>query len=137
MEGKIYLDTRESQKRKSGFPVICDLHNRKRLQFSLKLNFTREDWDFEKELPLNDKRKQLIIKRKKGLLADLITKSIDDSNITLAYVKEVLTGNTNSNDKVLSFYDFVDELVAKQKKLLDDNGVQKKGNAGVYRNTAK
>ncbi|AUC14335.1 hypothetical protein BTO06_03900 [Tenacibaculum sp. SZ-18] len=137
MEGRIYLDTREHQKRKNGYPVICHLQDRKRLRFSLKMNFMKKEWDFEKELPLNDKRKQLIIKRKKGLLADLITKSIEDRNITLAHVKEVLTGNNSSNDKDLTFYDFVDELVAKQEKILDDNGVQKKGNAGVYRNAAK
>lgn len=137
MEGRIYLDTREHQKRKNGYPVICHLQDRKRLRFSLKMNFMKDEWDFEKELPLNDKRKQLIIAKKKGVLADLITKSLDDRNITLAYVKEVLTGNNSSNDKGLSFYDFVDQLIEKQEKLVDDNGVQKKGNASVYRNASK
>ncbi|WP_157811848.1 hypothetical protein [Tenacibaculum sp. SZ-18] len=48
---------------------------------------------------------------------------MDDRNITLAYVKEVLTGNNSSNDKGLSFYDFVDQLITKKEKLVDENGV--------------
>ena len=137
MEGKIYLDIREGQKRKSGYPVICDLHAGKRLQFTLKMNFQKEDWDFDQELPKNDKRKQLILKKKKGVLADLITRSLDDKNISLSYIREALTSKNDLSSSSTSFYEFVELLIEKQEKVLDEYGIQKKGNALVYKNASK
>ena len=93
MRYKIRLDNRTTQKRKNGFPVVVFLsQNSERKKVNLKLFSESEDWDFEKQLPKNDRNKVLAIQKKK-LLLDHMLLDIDAGELySLERVKNTLLG---------------------------------------------
>ena len=135
MQGKIYLDTRETQKRKKGYPLICMLsHKSKQLPFSLKMSFEKEDWNFKKEEPLQDKTKILIIRKKKRLLEELLLKSLEDLSIDFIHIKAALLGTVKEMNDNTNFFDFGFALAEELKTQKNQKGIVKTGNARVYVN---
>ena len=85
------LDTRVSQYRKKGFPVVVFLHkNKSQKKINLQLFFELKDWNFKKELPKNNKQITLLINKKKNLLDEIHLKSLNGELFTLDHVKKLL-----------------------------------------------
>lgn len=139
MQGKIYLDIRENQMRKGGyFPLTCEITGgSKQKPFVLKMKFTKNEWDFNKELP-KDKTKLLIVKRKRNLLSSLLLDSLSDSSITFDYIKKALKGELKNEEeakggsKEIDFFKFGYELANEKRKVISSKGVPKEGNAENY-----
>ncbi len=135
MQGNIYLDEREDQKRKKGYPVICLLTGKgKQKSFSLSLFFEKKDWDFKKQEPKNDKRKTLLIRKKKRILEETLLKTLDDKTINFNNVKDIVKGDNNLIYNSTNFFEFGYKLANEQKGILNDKGVEKTGNFNVYTN---
>jgi len=85
------LDTRTSQYRKKGFPVVVFLHkNKAQKKINLKLFFELKDWNFQKQLPKNNKQITLLINKKKNLLDEIHLKSLDGELFNLEDIKKLL-----------------------------------------------
>ena len=116
MKGQIYLENREGQKRKNGFPVVVDLHHKsKRLFFTLKLYFEKKDWDFKNQLPKNDKQLFVVVKKKKLLLENILLDILSGEQYSLEKVKKLLLGETEiiQTASFLDFFlDFIQEKTA-------------------------
>lgn len=135
MQGSIYLDTRENQKRKKGYPLTCLLTgNGEQKPFVLGLLFEKEDWDFVKEEPLRDKRKILQVRKKKRILEELLSKAYDDKTIDFEYVKSILKSDKDIFSNYIDFYQFGYDLADELSEEIDLKGAEKDGNARVYRN---
>lgn len=134
MNGKIVLDIRENQKRKNGFPVICQLSNKgKRIVVNLKLCFEINDWNFDLQEPKKDKRAILYIRKKKSVLNELLFAAIDRAEIDLQYVKNALLNLDEFDaEKNNSFFDFTNVLIKEKIKKTDSKGFPKIGTANVY-----
>ncbi|MFL0083661.1 phage integrase SAM-like domain-containing protein [Tenacibaculum maritimum] len=138
MRGKIFLNTTKGKKLKNGAcPLICEITwNSNQKPFSLKMPFFTEEWDFEKEEPKKDKRKQLIVRKKKNLLSGLLLKSLDDNSITFDYIKKALTGKleeeTQTNQKEVDFFKYGYNLAEEKRQLVSAKGILKEGNAESY-----
>jgi hypothetical protein len=126
---KIRLDTRPSEETNNGFPVAAFLSlNGKRKRISLQLYFNLSDWDLKIQLPKNNKRASLLIK-KKILFLDQIGLDVSDGKIiTLDFIKSGFLGNAISDNK--DFFVFFN-LIISEKKLAG-----KIGTADIYE-TAK
>jgi hypothetical protein len=125
---KLRLDTRASQKRKSGFPVSVFLfQNKKQKKFNLGVNFELIDWDFDKNEPKVDPRSQLLIRKKKLLLDEIVYKSSYERFISLDEAKSIVLGEIKSIDSD-DFYEFADVFIQELLK----NG--KDSNAAAYQN---
>lgn len=126
---KIRLDTRPSEETNNGFPVAAFLSlNGKRKRISLQLYFNLSDWDLKIQLPKNNKRASLLIK-KKILFLDQIGLDVSDGKIiTLDFIKSGFLGNAVSDNK--DFFAFFN-LIISEKKLAG-----KIGTADIYE-TAK
>ena len=115
MKGHIFLEVREGQKRKNGFPVVVDLrHKNKRLFFTLKLYFEKKDWDFKSQLPKNDKQMFVIVKKKKLLLENILLDVLSGDQYSLEQVKKLLLGETETA-KTTSFLNFFLEFIQEKK----------------------
>lgn len=115
MKGKIYLEKREGQKRKNGFPVVVDLrHKGKRLFFTLKLYFQIKDWDFKMQLPKNDVQLFVIIKKKRLLLENIELDMLSGEVYSLQKIKMLLLGEVE-NVKSASFLDFFLQFIQEKK----------------------
>jgi len=111
LKAQIYLETREGQKRKNGYPVVVDLHhNNKRLFFTLKLYFEKADWDFKNQLPKKDKTLFVIVKKKKLLLENILLDIMAGEKYSLEKVKNLLIGE-NKKTAASSFLDFFLEFI--------------------------
>ncbi|AUC13666.1 hypothetical protein BTO06_00240 [Tenacibaculum sp. SZ-18] len=139
MQGKIYLNTRKGQQLKNGnYPLVCEITwNSNQKPFSLKMNFPKEEWDFNKQLPKKNKTKQLIVNNKRSLLDSLLLKSLIDSSIDFNYIKNALTGklelgNSNSTNLKIDFIKFGYELAEIKKKEVNAKGIVKEGNGESY-----
>ncbi|MGG8495927.1 phage integrase SAM-like domain-containing protein [Tenacibaculum sp. TC6] len=132
MKGKIVLDVRKNQLRKSGFPVVVKLANKgsKKL-FSLGICFLEKEWDSEKQEPKNDKRKILFIRKKKLALEELLFDALDNPRIDFEHIKSKLLGS-EQNITSGCFYEFAEFYVGELKKKVDDKGFAKIGNALTY-----
>ena len=117
MRYKIKLDDRANQKRKNGFPVVVFLsQNSERKKVILNLFSEAEDWDFEKQLPKNDRKAVLEIMKKK-LLLDHMLLDIDAGEFySLDRAKNTLLGfaAAPSADPV-SFFDFADMFIQEKR----------------------
>lgn len=144
MQGKIFLNTRSGRKSKNGtYPLMCELTGSgKQKLFSLKMKFFEDEWDFEKEEPKKDKAKLLLVRKKKGVLGNLLLKSLDDSNITFDYIKSRLNelsvkkGSDLSIKKHggLDFIEFGFQYSNEKRQLVSDKKGKKEGNSRVYDN---
>lgn len=144
MKGKIFLNTRKGKNLKNGtFPLICEISwegNQK--YFSMKMAFFKENWDFNREEPKNDKAKQLIIRRKKSLLDIILLDSLNNNDITYDYIKNVLTGkieysknasNKNKQETIrVDFFEYGYKLANEKKQEINDKGILKEGNGESY-----
>lgn len=127
MKGKLYLDVRENQLRKNGYPVVVSLNQHgKRKLVTLKQYVFLEDWDLENQLPLNSNRLLFYIKKKKLQLEEILFNASTGKKYTLEDVKNILL-DIQPNLVNVSFYDFflvfINELEAKGKQ----------GNAAAYK----
>ncbi|WP_271407155.1 phage integrase SAM-like domain-containing protein [Tenacibaculum soleae] len=131
MKGRLFLDTRISQKRKKGYPLQVSLSKGNRITFSLGLFFELEDWNSEKEEPLTDRRSILFVRKKKVLLDDLLFNAITDKSITLDYVKKIMLGKVSEAGTNQTFFDFADILINEMRQIKDEKGFFKLGNAKI------
>ncbi|WP_272151645.1 phage integrase SAM-like domain-containing protein [Tenacibaculum aiptasiae] len=142
MRGKIFLNKREGQQLKNGsYPLVCEITwEGKQKPFSLKMSFLKDDWDFKKQEPKKDKRKLLIVRRKKSLLDLLMSDYLTDNSIDFDYVKKVLTGKIEySKDRTeeakpikVDFLKFGYELAKEKKQVINSKGILKEGNGESY-----
>jgi len=106
MRGKIYLDFRNNQLRKKGYPVKVSISgNGKRKVFVLQHYTSAENWNFEKQEPINDKKLLFFIRRKKLQLDELIFNSQSGKRISLETVKNILL-DLQQDVTDISFLDF-------------------------------
>ena len=126
MKAKLYLDVRPNQLRKKGFPIVVSLNMKgKRKLVTLKHYVFAEDWDFEKEEPINNKRLLFFVRKKKLLLDEIIFNSESGNAIALEEAKNILLDQQPILESV-SFYDFFKLFILE----LENKG--KQGNAESY-----
>ena len=108
MNGKIRLDVRKNQKRKKGFPVCVFLnHKGKQKKVDLGIYFDIENWDFEKQLPIENPSMIMFIRRKQLILDELIFNYKTRKKGNLEEAKRMILDDAVSlNDA--SFYSFAD-----------------------------
>tara|TARA_R110002012_G_C11582884_1_gene605543 strand:- start:101 stop:1300 length:1200 start_codon:yes stop_codon:yes gene_type:complete len=113
------LDARTSQYRKKGFPVAVFLHkNKAQKKINLQLFFELKDWNFEKELPKNNKQIALLINKKKNLLDEIHLKTLHGERFTLDQVKKLLLNDVSfvPEQTYTSFYkEYMKELLLANK----------------------
>mgnify|MGYP003385698418 CR=1 FL=1 len=127
MKAKLYLDVRPNQLRKKGFPIVVSLNMKgKRKLVTLKHYVFAEDWDFEKEEPINNKRLLFFVRKKKLLLDEIIFNSESGNAIALEEAKNILLDQQPILESV-SFYDFFKLFILE----LENKG--KQGNAESYK----
>lgn len=144
MQGKLYLNIREGRQLRNGaYSLVCELTgNGKQKMFSLKMSFFKEEWNFQKEEPRNDKRKLLLIRKKKSLLDSLLLKSLDDPMVNFEFVRSRMLGEINDDGRSSvsaikeksDFLKFGYQLAEEKRQLVNSKGVQKEGNSKVYIN---
>ncbi|WP_299836096.1 phage integrase SAM-like domain-containing protein [uncultured Tenacibaculum sp.] len=145
MKGSIYLDTRKSQQSKKDFtfPLIVVFTGRgPQKRIGLKMRFLIENWNFNKEEPKNDKKLQLIVRRKKSLLDEWLLKALDDKDISYSDIGNVLKGDnsiadsetSNTVKKEIDFIKFGYEFSNEKRKVKSDKKGFKEGNSKVYDN---
>ena len=121
MRGKIFLDLRKNQLRKNGFPLKVSLSDKgSRKVFVLNHYVLRDDWDFEKNEPLNNRRLLFYVRKKKLQLDEILFNSDIGQNISLDEVKNILLEVT-AVINTASFFDFFALYI---------NELKNKGNQG-------
>ena len=113
------LDTRTSQYRKKGFPVVVFLHkNKAQKKINLPMFFELKDWNFKKQLPKNNKQIALLINKKKNLLDEIHLKSLNGELFHLDHVKKLLLNDLDfvPAQTFTSFYkEYMKELLLANK----------------------
>lgn len=138
MNGKIYLNTLKSRERKNGFPVMLYLSGKgKRIEVSLKMEFQKDEWNFDKQEPMNNKRATLFIRKKKAQLDELLFMALDDPAMDVYFIKNAILESQTVTKQIASFYEFADLLIAELKKGVDSKGFTKLGNARAYETAIK
>lgn len=107
MRYKLKLDTRENQKRKNGFPVVVFLsHKSKKKKVNIGLFFEKNDWDFDKQLPVKNIDASILIKKKILILENILLDVASGVSYSLDMVKNLLLGVSGSvySESYLDFY---------------------------------
>lgn len=127
MKYKIYLDTRNNQKRKDGYPVVVDVnHKGKRMFFSLGINLPKSEWNFTSNQPLQSSRYFITVKKKKLIAENIMLDYLSGDVITLEAFKNSLLNVIAV--KTTNFYEFAENLINELKSK------NKNSNARVYEN---
>lgn len=132
---RIRLDTRNSEKTKRGYPVVVFLSLQgKRKRVALKQYFSLNEWNHQKQLPKNNKRVALLIKKKEILLDKIEFEILEGKKFTLDIIKSKLLGKTVKGDNFYEFFDFIIDEKNKSGKIAtaDSYGIAKK-NLMTYR----